>query len=165
MTNTPEKKFEPSRIARMVLDMRREYAAHTGDRRRVWDALKKVRDGSYMNDLRRIPWKTRYKSNQGAVQIEHMKAVMLSNLPVPRAVSDDEAVMSTGLIDTANAALDVFATEIDYEGRFSDGVVDDTHTYGPAILKFLQPRGGKIRAALVNIRNVFPHPLAESLAD
>lgn len=165
MSNTPEKKFEPSRVARMVLDMRKEYAAYTGDRRRVWSALKKVRNGSYTDDYRRIPWKTRYKSNQGAVQIEHMKAIMLRNLPVPRAVSDDEAVLSTGLIDTANAALDVFASEIDYEGRFSDAIVDDTHTYGPAILKFLQPRNGKIRAMLCNLHNVFAHPLAEDLAN
>jgi len=159
-TKEPEIPFE----ARLVLSMRNSYAGFMAEQHTKWKALEKVREGSYTNDYRRVPWKTRYRSPQGIVQLEHQKAIALKALPVPRAISDSEADIAEGLTDIANAALDSVAAAIDYN-RLCDGVMDDAHVYGAAVLKILVRPNQDLDVRLVNLRNLYPHPLAESLAD
>ncbi len=151
-------------VARMVLDMRDRYAKHQVARHRKWRALKKIRDGSYTDEYKRIPGRTRYKSNQAVIQIEHAKALMLKSLPVPRAISDSEEEIAAGTCDDANAALDVAAASSDSNGLAS-GVADDINTLGPGIVKFCVKPDGSIDAKIVHPRNLFPHPMATSLPD
>lgn len=151
-------------LARMILHMREQYGLREADRHRRWDALVRVRDGTYTNDYKHIPWKTRYKSNQGLAILEHQKAISLKSLPVPRAVSDSEQETADGLCDIANAAVDTVAAAFDYN-RLCDGIMDDTHTLGPAILKILVKPGSDLDVKLVNPKNLHIHPAAENLAD
>ena len=150
-------------VAEMVLRMRQQWGKRWAAQRNKWRALGKLRDGSYIQELRKIPWKVRYASNQASAIIEHQKALALQRLPVPRATTDERNTVS-GVADAANAALDIMATEIDFE-RLCDSSQDTMHTYGPAIWKFLKPRDGKVMVKQVNLQNIFPHYMAETLSD
>lgn len=158
--NEPQQPF----VSRLVKAMRDNYAAFMSEHHRRWDALEKIRDGSYTNEYKHNPWKTRYRSPNGIVQLEHQKAISLQRLPVPRAISDSEEETVAGLPDIANAAIDQVGAAIDYN-RLCDGMMDDTHVYGPAVVKILVKPNKDLDVRLVSLRNIYPHPLAESLAD
>lgn len=151
-------------VASMILSLRSDFGGRMLDTHKRWRALGKLKDGTYLDEKRRIPWKARYRSNQAIAQLEHQKAMMMNHLPVARAISDNEQDIHDGLCDIANAAIDVIAADIKYNALAAD-IIDDVHTYGPAIAKILLKPGKKLDVKLVNPRNIFPSPRAECLDD
>ena len=160
----PKEQPQISTLATNILRLRRQFQEAWGDKRRKWRALAKIRDGSYTDEYRRIPWKTRYKSNQGLVQLEHQKAFLLQQVPTARAISDSEQETVEGLPDVANAAIDVIAAEIDFNTLYKLGI-DDMQVYGPMIYKIYMDGPRKFKVSLVNPLNLYPDPLAESLSE
>jgi hypothetical protein len=150
----------------MVKDLRQHFGSQPSmlDKKKQWRALADLRDGRYERNAQSLSGRLRYKSFKATTYLEHQRALLERQIPVPRAVSDSEGDIQAGLCDIANAGLDVAASAFDYERLYSD-VVDCVQTFGPAVVKILVKPGGRIDCALVNVQNIYPDPLAESLAD
>lgn len=168
MTDTLDAKEQEKQdpFGQQLLRMYRAAEGAYGYTHRRWAALLKVRDGTYTQDMNTPSWKTRYRSNDAISIIEQLKAMMLSNLPVPRAVSDNEADIADGKCDIANAVIDELAASANYE-KFCDLAADDLHSTGPAIVKLCyEPQlKNALTFRLVNPLNWFPDPAATDIVD